>query len=174
MSELKREMPLFGQSIEHSKILIKPMQTGIVLLQQSECVAKMPLELPDFNKLEYGESRTIVSALPKQWLCFCELENTKQVADDYARQAGEQNIVISDMTDQYTVLSITGSHAKALLAKGCELDLSVDVFKPNLCARSLLASFNVVIWRGSDVLVDVSYAEHLWIWLQGASAEFTG
>lgn len=177
MSELKREMPFIAELIDHSGLLIQPDYSGIIMLQQSEIVAKMPLDLPDRGTATAIKSATILSAIPKQWLVFCSLADVKKITDDYAKKIGEANVIITDMSDQYLTISINGSHAKALLAKGCELDLSADVFTPNLCARTLLAHINVIIWRGGDeefkLIVDVSYMPHLWLWLNGAAAEYT-
>ncbi|PCJ38599.1 MAG: hypothetical protein COA81_12675 [Alphaproteobacteria bacterium] len=64
----------------------------------------------------------------------------------------------------------------ALLAKGCALALSGDVFTVKDVASTLLAQANIMIWRhGKDsfrILFDVSLSDYLWHWLKGAAAEF--
>ncbi|MCJ8323459.1 MAG: hypothetical protein HRU29_13395 [Rhizobiales bacterium] len=176
MSELKREMPLIDELIDHADLLIKPAHSGVILLQQADSVGKMPFDLPGFGTVKVSETTSILSAIPKQWLVFCGLNEAQKLANDYANQVADENIIITDMSDQYIILKIAKKHARALLAKGCELDLSADVFALNVCARTLLAHINVVIWRTEDedfnLLVDVSYAAHLWLWLTGASGEY--
>lgn len=177
MVKLSREMPLIGEVIDHAGLLIKPMHHGVVMVQQSDLVMDTELYLPEFGTVLSSDSETILSAMPKHWMLFCDLEIVKKTMNDYSRQVGEENIVVTDMSDQYITLSVGGKYARALLAKGCELDLSVDIFKPNQCARTLLAHVNVVIWREADedfeLIVDVSFAAHLWVWLKGATAEYS-
>lgn len=177
MVKLSREMPLIGEIIDHSGLLIKPMHQGVVVVQQSDLVMDTELYLPEFGTVLSSDSETILSAIPKHWMLFCDLEIVQKTMDDYSSQTGDENISVSDMSDQYIILDVSGEHARALLAKGCELDLSVETFKPNQCARTLLAHVNVVVWRETTedfkLIVDVSFAAHLWLWLQGAAAEYS-
>lgn len=177
MVELLREMPLIGEVIDHSGLFIKPMHCGAIVLQQSDIVANTVLQLPEFGTVASSGSETILSAIPKHWMLFCDLKIAPKTVDDYSSQVGEANIVVTDMSDQYIVLCMGRKHARALLAKGCELDLSVDIFKPNRCARTLLAHMDVVICRETSedfkLIVDVSFASHLWLWLKGAATEYS-
>lgn len=177
MVKLSREMPLIGNVIDHSGLFIKPMHSGVVVLQQSDLVMDTALYLPEFGTTVSSDFEIILSAMPNHWMLFCDLEIVEKTMDDYASQIGKANIIVSDMSDQYIMLEVRGKHARALLAKGCELDLSADIFKPNQCARTLLAHVNVVIWREANedfkLIVDVSFAAHLWLWLKSAAAEYS-
>lgn len=177
MVKLSREMPLIGKAIEHTGLHIKPIHQGVVVVQQSDCVVGLPLKLPKFGTVLNLDSEVILSAIPNHCMLFSDLEIVKKIMDDYSNQIGEVNITVMDMSDQYITLDISKKYARALLAKGCELDLSTDIFKVNQCARTLLALVNVVIWREADdnfkLIVDVSLAPHLWLWLQGAASEYS-
>ena len=177
MADLLRDMPLLGDVIDHSELKIRPQHLGVVMIQLSDMVTTSPLELPDFGIVSAQDAHTIFSIIPNQWLHICQLNKVDEAIATYKAKITNQNIVVSRMSDQYIVFKINGNDAQNLLAKGCELDLSSDNFKQNHCARTLLAHLNVVIWREADdgfkLLIDASYAEHLWLWLEGAGLEFS-
>jgi len=84
---------------------------------------------------------------------------------------------IVDVTDTRTIIRIVGRSARALLAKGCTLDLHPRVFGPDRCAQSGLAKAGVLIHQLDDeptfdVYVLRSFADYLWTWLEDAAAEY--
>uniref|UniRef100_A0A2A4Z5Y9 Sarcosine oxidase subunit gamma n=1 Tax=OCS116 cluster bacterium TaxID=2030921 RepID=A0A2A4Z5Y9_9PROT len=176
MADLLRDMPLSADVIDYSELKIKPQHLGVVMVQQSDIVAKSPRDLPSFGNVMMQDGVTIFSAIPNQWLHICQLDKIDEAIANYKAKITSENIVISCMSDQYIVFEINGDQAQNLLAKGCELDLSISNFKQNSCARTLLAHLNVVIWRETDdgfkLLIDASFAAHLWLWLEGAALEF--
>ncbi len=83
----------------------------------------------------------------------------------------------SDMTHATVALCLEGDQARALLAKGCTLDLHPRAFPSGSCARTLLAQTSVIIDRPSaselfNLYVENSYAEHLKAWFEDAVLEF--
>jgi sarcosine oxidase subunit gamma len=75
------------------------------------------------------------------------------------------------------VVELSGPHTRALLAKGCSLDLHPRSFRPGMCAQTLLAKTAVILWQTDDaptfkVFVRASFAAHLARWLADASVEF--
>jgi sarcosine oxidase subunit gamma len=81
-----------------------------------------------------------------------------------------------DVSAERTGVSVTGPHARDVLAKGCPLDLHPRVFGPGRCAQSLLGRLRVLVWRPADggfrLLVRGSYADHLAAWLTDTTAEY--
>lgn len=74
-----------------------------------------------------------------------------------------------DVSHQYVVFSLTGLGARALLAKGCSLDLHPDKFRAGHCARSLLGELPLLIQQtddtpGYDLIVDQSLARFALWW----------
>lgn len=177
MADLSIETPLSTNMIDYSGLKIKPHHMGVVMVQQSDIVTKSPLELPSFGKLFAQDGETTFTVIPNQWLHICALDKVAEIVANYKTKITTENIIISTMSDQYIIFEIKGTHAQNLLAKGCELDLSSDNFKQNSCARTLLAHLNIVIWRETaedfKLLIDASFAEHLWLWLEGAASEFS-
>ncbi|MGV9711851.1 sarcosine oxidase subunit gamma [Gordonia sp. NPDC003424] len=83
-----------------------------------------------------------------------------------------------DVSAQRTVVRVGGEHARAILAKGCSLDLHPNVFGPGAAAQSVLGQAGVVIIPLSDngtdyrIIVRSSFAGYLADWLIDASEEF--
>lgn len=73
-------------------------------------------------------------------------------------------------------IQVEGPHARALLAKGCSLDLHPQVFTPGRSARTRFAGMPVVVrctQRSTfECIVPLSYREYLTAWLADAAVEF--
>lgn len=90
---------------------------------------------------------------------------------------------VTDVSESRTRIRVSGPQARALLQKGCPLDLHPRAFAPGACAQSLIAKAGVVLRAlpgasGADsepdfeILVLRSYAEYLWLWLEDAAQEY--
>jgi sarcosine oxidase subunit gamma len=80
-----------------------------------------------------------------------------------------------DVSAHRTLLEIRGRAARALLARGCPLDLDPRSFAADHCAQTLLARVDVILFRldpapeeSFGVLVRSSFARYLVTWLQDA------
>lgn len=83
--------------------------------------------------------------------------------------------------DSSAWLGVTGSHAAALFAKVCGVDLRPHKFANNQIAQTSLARMSAIICRGDrgqtlayDVVFDLASAVYLWGALLDAMAEFGG
>jgi sarcosine oxidase subunit gamma len=88
-----------------------------------------------------------------------------------------ETAVARDLSDARTTIAIAGGAARALLAKGCALDLHPSRFAVGECAQSLLAQVPILLWQHLDepefrIAVAAQSAAHLWAWLVDASSEF--
>jgi len=83
---------------------------------------------------------------------------------------------VVDVSDGWTRIVVTGSHARDLLAQGCALDLHPQVFPPGTCAVTGFAGLRTFVWHAAEdrfgLLVGRSYARALWDWLLESAAEF--
>lgn len=91
--------------------------------------------------------------------------------------ADGRHVAVSDVSESRAILKLSGARARDVLAKGCALDLHPSVFGPGQCAQSMLAQAHVILHQTSeapdyDIYVHRSFAEHLWAWLEDASAEY--
>lgn len=103
---------------------------------------------------------------PSDWLIYA-LDGTAgdllRLVDDGVR-AG--NIVVTEVSDSYTMLELSGALAVELLESGCGLDLSGDAVPPGGCAQSHFQGVPILLHRPAPgdawrVLVDRSLSHHL-------------
>lgn len=79
--------------------------------------------------------------------------------------------VVTDVTDAWSIIEISGNDAPARLAEGCSVDFHDEVFPSGHCALTRLQHLPVIIHRLDDtsrfrILVDRSVARFLWDWLR--------
>jgi len=127
------------------------------------------------NTVSGGGDAGILWLGPDEWLV---------VGDESAGIAGELSSVVtgrhaavSDVSESRTILNISGSRARDVMAKGCALDLHPRIFEMGQCAQTMLAQAHIILHQTSDapeyeVYVHRSFAEYLWAWLEDASAEY--
>ena len=79
---------------------------------------------------------------------------------------------VVDVSAHRTVLELTGSGVRNVLASGCTVDLHPRSFKVGQCAQTTLARVDVIIARMADdeyrVFVRTSFARYLVDWLTTA------
>ncbi len=78
-------------------------------------------------------------------------------------------------------LLLTGTHAPAMLAKVCAVDMRPQVFADDAIAQTNVARLNVIVIRGDigevpayDLITDLASAVYLWGALLDAMAEYDG
>jgi len=84
---------------------------------------------------------------------------------------------ITDVSSGQTLISISGANARALLEKGCPIDLHPRQFAVGDCAQTHLAKAPVLISAvddapGYQLIVRRSFADYLGRWLLDATVEF--
>ena len=93
------------------------------------------------------------------------------VADTQAASP-EENFV-SDVTDGFVILDITGDNALALLAMASPLDPAA--LAPGTCAQTLFAGVKVIVYPHGDDLrlhTERALAEWLLVWIAQAVTSF--
>jgi sarcosine oxidase subunit gamma len=84
---------------------------------------------------------------------------------------------VLDVSAQPTTLSLTGEHARDVLAAGCAIDLHPAVFRRGTAAQTMLGLTGVVLLALDDtgnsyhILVRSSFANYLARWLLDAAVE---
>jgi len=84
---------------------------------------------------------------------------------------------VTDVSSGQTIISISGVNARALIEKGCPLDLHPREFKTGDCAQSHLAKTGILISAVDDtpryeLVVRRSFSDYLGHWLLDAVKEF--
>ena len=112
---------------------------------------------------------------PDEWLVVAE--ESADIGGILGAIVAGRHAAVSDVGESRTILNLSGSRARDVLAKGCALDLHDRVFTIGQCAQTMLAQAHVILHQTSDaptyqIYIHRSFAEHLWNWLEDASAEY--
>lgn len=112
---------------------------------------------------------------PDEWLVVSQVPADALVAALQERVAGAHAAVV-DVSANRTVLELKGAAARAVLEKGCPLDLHPRAFAPGQAVTTTLARIPLVLWQvgpdGYRLLPRSSFAEYVARWLLDASQEF--
>jgi sarcosine oxidase, subunit gamma len=114
---------------------------------------------------------------PDEWLVAGPAGRETEVAPKLALALAGRHAGVTDVSEARTAIRVAGPKARVLLAKGCPLDFHPREFGVGRCAQSGLAGANVLIELLDDrptfeVGVLDSFADHLWRWLERASADW--
>ncbi len=110
-----------------------------------------------------------------------------ELADKLRAALADRFAAVTEVGESRTCIRIAGPKARALLQKGCPLDLHPRAFGAGQCAQTCLAKATVAIHLVADesaadgsvaagpafeVYVLRSFAEYLWAWLEDAGREY--
>jgi len=133
-----------------------------------------------------GDAGTIALWLgPDEWWLVepgPDPEAGPKLAENLRAALTEHFAAITEVGESRTCIRVSGPRARALLQKGCPLDLHPSVFRAGACAQSILAKAGVTLHLFADesvaegpifdVYVGRSFAEYLWAWLEDAGTEY--
>ncbi len=105
-----------------------------------------------------------------------------ELADKLRAALADGFAAVTEVGEGRTCIRIAGPKARALLQKGCPLDLHPRAFGAGQCAQTILAKATVAIHLVAnesvaegptfEVYVLRSFAEYLWAWLEDAGREY--
>jgi sarcosine oxidase subunit gamma len=119
---------------------------------------------------------------PDEWWLVVpgpEPEAGPELAEKLRAALGGHAATVTEVGESRTCIRVSGPRARALLQKGCPLDLHSRAFRAGACAQSILAKAGVTLHLFADESAaqagaegPVCYAEYLWAWLEDAGAEY--
>ena len=114
---------------------------------------------------------------PDEWLITAPEDAVPDLLSWITRAGASHRAEVTDLSASRIVVEIAGSQARALLEKGCGLDLHPRVFSAGRCAQTLFAKLPVIIDQISTapsyrLFVRRSAARWLVDWLIDAAEEF--
>jgi sarcosine oxidase subunit gamma len=81
---------------------------------------------------------------------------------------------VTNVTDQFTIFTLSGSNIIKILSKSCPFDFESDSFSNNKVVQTILNHIDVTIYKKNDSNVDLyvrrSFAKHLWDWLKDSAS----
>ena len=134
------------------------------------------LELPvEANTFSEYQSRRLYWLGPDEWLLHCDVDETEALQDALGNALSERHHAVTDVSDYYTVLRLRGPDARALIRKGCPLDLHHERFPRGNIAQTRFGHASVLLhYRDDgetwDIQVRWSFAEYLWDYLVSGMA----
>jgi methylglutamate dehydrogenase subunit D len=140
-------------------------------------LASLGLALPEGARRVAADGSAVVGLGPRSWLVARDGDSA--LAEDLSRAlAGAA--AVSDQSDGYGVLRLTGPAIRALLEKGVGIDLHDRAFPPGSAAATTCAHVAIVLWRledsGGEAVFEVaaprSYAASFWRFVASGAAEY--
>lgn len=139
--------------------------------------ASYGLQLPRCPGRLAVESLAILGTGPRSWLCT--RDNGKSLADELGKVLAS-TAAVTDQSDAYAILQLSGPKVLSLLEKGISIDLGGPAFPPGHSASTSCSHIGVVLWRLDDadgapvfeIALFRSFALSFWRWLNVSSAEF--
>ena len=110
---------------------------------------------------------------PNDWLLLDPAQEIDRIASALRESANGATSCVTDVTDAWSIIDISGGDAPARLAEGCSVDLHNSAFPSGRYALTRLQHLSVIIHRLDDtprfrILVDRSVVQFLRDWLMGA------
>ena len=125
------------------------------------------VELPPCGHSWRSPQQLVLSTRPGRWLVLSPPDAPGATAERWQRACADQGAVV-ELSSGLAVLYLGGPRARALLARGCRLDLDPQVFRTGAAAASIMAQVAVsfvALPAGLLLLTPSSTAQHLVEWL---------
>ncbi len=112
---------------------------------------------------------------PDEWLVVSQMSADVLVPALEDAAAAEHAAVV-DVSANRTVIELQGTAARAVLEKGCPLDLHPRAFQPGQAVATTLARIPLLLWQVGPqsyrLLPRASFADYVARWLLDATQEF--
>ncbi len=183
-ASLDRRSPLAGRlpwSLPDGVVTLEelPFARQIAIRQRSRVAAYLaglpwPLEP---NRVAAMGSVRVLWLSPDEWLVTAPDGAVPELLPRLARALAGRRALTIDLSSSRAIIAIGGRWARALLEKGCGLDLHPRAFGPGHCAQTLFAHLPVIVDQvgaapSYRLLVRRSAARWLAGWLIDAAEEF--
>ena len=131
---------------------------------------------PKANRFQSAGDRHVVWLGPDEYLLLCEAGKEQELQDSLKNSIPSPHFAITDVSDSLCALSLRGPAVRAVLAKGCGLDLHPKKFTTGQSAQSLLALSAVTLMAVADdafiLICRTSFAPYVQRWLADAALEY--
>lgn len=109
---------------------------------------------------------------PDDWLLVNPAPDIGNISDTLREAADSATCALTDVSDAWSIIDVSGEDARARLAEGCSVDLDDSEFPVGRYALTRLQHLPVIIHRLEDgprfrILADRSVAQFLRDWLGG-------
>ena len=123
-----------------------------------------------------AHNRSVLWLSPDEFLVISDDDEPAEATAALRTALGEQPGSVIDLSSNRTTFELSGPSARAVLEKGCSLDLHPRTFTVGTAYVTLIGSVPVIVWRNGEdsyrILPRSSFADFLGRWLLDAMAEF--
>lgn len=131
----------------------------------------------EFNTFVRTEKLTALWYGPNEWLVVTERGEQSTLIAELRQALDGVFSAVTDISGGNTVLNISGSRARDLLAKGCPMDLHPSVFAVGQCAQTVLAKAGMCVYKYAEadqfkIIIRRSFSDYLGAWMIDAAREY--
>ena len=114
---------------------------------QAALLAGFKLQIPEMGRATTSgfANAYLLGMREKQWFLVSRSPLSKQASDGL-----KTNAYLTDQSDNWGVLSVSGAQSRAVLARICPVDLHKAKFPIGNVVRTLMAHQGVIIYRQGD------------------------
>lgn len=145
-------------------------------LEAAAAVLGTALPLASNTAASAGE-RTVLWLGPDEWLVTGPAADADALADALGTALAGQHHAVTDVSAMYVTLALSGINTRAVLMKGCRLDLHARAFASGACMQTALARTQAILHMTDDapsyeITARNSFSVYLASWLLDAMAEY--
>ena len=163
---------VFGEMAHLGKLNLRG-QNGLAKTVKAITGCTFP---PKANRFQSAGDRHVVWLGPDEYLLLCEAGKEQELQDSLNSMIPSPHFAITDVSDSLCALSLRGPAVRAVLAKGCGLDLHPKKFTAGQSAQSLLALSAVTLMAVADdafiLICRTSFSPYVQRWLADAALEY--
>lgn len=113
---------------------------------------------------------------PDDWFVIGPKGQASAIESRLRTALADMHHAVTDVSGGYTVLHLSGTPVREVLAQGCPLDLHPRVFRPGDSAGSLFFKTSIWLWQTDEaptyeVLVRSSFMGYFWLMLERSTQE---
>ena len=136
-----------------------------------QAISLTPPVIP--NTKVSSDSITVYWMGPDEWLLLCDLEQAPIISEKIRQQLGTLHHAVTDVSDYYTTLQLSGPRSEELINRGCPQDLHTSVFPAGSITQTRFGHASILLDRQTDystwhIQVRWTYAEYVWDYLVSA------
>jgi sarcosine oxidase subunit gamma len=166
------ELPLLG------KITLRGKPEDKAFMGAAEKALGVALPTEPMTSAAKGDLRVFWKAFD-EWLIWTAKDaETALIAKLRDALADIPRTAVTDISDYYTVIRVTGDLSRELLAKGCPLDLHPSVFAEGQATGCGFHHATLFVTRVEadtfDIMIRWSFADYLWTYLVDGAREWEG
>ena len=177
-SPLAHRSPLTGDGVQMHELahLNKTMLRGDLKTLSAAVKSVAKVKAPATSQSAYTDQSAVHWIGPDTLMVIAGEDAA--LADGFSKALGGKACQVTNITNNYTVIELSGDKARDVLQKLSTLDLDASIFGPGSVAGTTLAHSNVVLAcrldapDTFDILIRRSHADYLWCLIADAGYEF--